>query len=89
MFCEKLDDLEAAFKEMHKGALFNRIVNAHLVALQRVSVLPWIRQPNDDTSDESLGEAVMNAIEIFPSCHLRLIRTLLREIVSRGEQKGL
>ena len=33
MFWEKLDDLEAAFKEMHKGALFNRIVNAHSVAL--------------------------------------------------------
>ena len=74
MFCEKLDDLEEAFKEMHKGALFNRIVNAHLVALQCVSSLPRIRRPNSDTLDESLGEAVMNAIEIIPSCHLRLIR---------------
>ena len=42
MFWKKLDDLEDAFKEMHKGALFNRIVNAHSVALQRVSSLPWI-----------------------------------------------
>ena len=43
MFCEKLDDLEAAFQEMHKGALFTRIVNAHSVALQRVYLLPRIR----------------------------------------------
>ena len=42
MFCEKLDDLEGAFKEMHKGALFTRILNAHSVALQRVSSLPQI-----------------------------------------------
>ena len=69
MFCEKLDDLEAAFKEMHKGALFTRIMNIHSVALQRVSLLPRIHQPNSDTLDESLGEAVINAIEIIPSCH--------------------
>ena len=85
MFCEKLDDLEEAFKEMHKGALFNCIVNAHSVALQRVSSLPQIRRPNGDTSDESLGEAVMNAVEIIPSCHLRLIPNLLWEIVSDGD----
>ena len=85
MFWKKLDDLEDAFKEMHKGALFNRIVNAHLVVLQRVSSLPWILQPMSDTLDESLGEAVMNAIEIIPSCHLHLIRTLLREILSDGD----
>ena len=85
MFWKKLDDLEDAFKEMHKGALFNRIVNAHSVALQRVSSLPRIRQPTSDTLDESLGEAVMNAIEIIPSCHLRLIRTLLQEILSDGD----
>ena len=85
MFCEKLDDLEEAFKEMHKGALFNCIVNAHSVALQRVSSLPWIRRPNSDTLDESLGEAVMNAVEIIPSCHLCLICTLLREILSDGD----
>ena len=85
MFCEKLDDLEEAFKEMHKGALFNHIVNAHSVALQCVSALPRIRRPNGDTLDESLGEAVMNAVEIIPSCHLRLIPTLLREIVSDGD----
>ena len=42
MFCEKLDDLEEAFKEMHKGTLFNHIVNAHSVALQHVSSLPRI-----------------------------------------------
>ena len=85
MFWEKLDDLEEAFKEMHKGTLFNRIVNTHSVALQRVSSLPWICRPNSDTLDESLGEAVMNAIEIIPSCHLCLIRTLLREILSNGD----
>ena len=84
-FWEKLDDLEAAFKEMHKGAIFNRIVNTHSVALQRVSSLPQIRRPTSDTLDESLGEAVMNAIEIIPSCHLRLLRTLLREILSNGD----
>ena len=85
MFCEKLDDLEAAFKEMHKDALFTRILNAHSVALQHVSSLPWIRRPTSDTLDESLGEAVMNAVEIIPSCHLRLIRTLLWEILSNGD----
>ena len=85
MFCEKLDDLEEAFKEMHKGTLFNCIVNTHSVALQCVSSLPRIRRPNSDTLDESLGEAVMNAIEIIPSCHLCLIRTLFREILSDGD----
>ena len=85
MFWKKLDDLEDAFKEMHKGALFNRIVNAHSVALQRVSSLPQICQPTSETLDESLGEAVMNAVEIIPSCHLRLLRTLLREILSDGD----
>ena len=85
MFWKKLDDLEEAFKEMHKGALFNRIVNAHSVALQHVSSLPRIRRPTSDTLDESLGEAVMNAVEIIPSCHLCLIRTLLREILSDGD----
>ena len=85
MFCEKLDNLEAAFQKMHKGKLFTRIVNAHSVALQHVSSLPRIHWPNSDTLDESLGEAVMNAIEIIPSCHLRLIRTLLREILSDGD----
>ena len=85
MFWKKLDDLEDAFKEMHKGALFNRIVNAHSVALQRVSSLPRIRRPTSEALDESLGEAVMNAVEIIPSCHLRLLRTLLREILSDGD----
>ena len=85
MFWEKLDDLEAAFKEMHKGALFNCIVNAHSVALQRVFSLPRICRPTSDTLDESLGEAVMNAVEIIPSCHLCLIRTLLQEILSDGD----
>ena len=85
MFWKKLDDLEEAFKELHKGTLFNHIVNAHSVALQRVSSLPRIRQPTGDTLDESLGEAVMNAVKIIPSCHLRLIRTLLREILSDGD----
>ena len=43
MFWKKMDDLEDAFKEIQKGALFNRIVNAHSVVLQHVSLLPWIR----------------------------------------------
>ena len=85
MFWEKLDDLEAAFNEMHKGALFNRIVNAHSVALQRVSSLPRIRRPTCDTLDESLGEVVMNAVDFIPSCHLRLLCTLLQEILSNGD----
>ena len=85
MFWEKLDDLEAAFKEMHKGTLFNHIVNAHSVVLQHVSSLPWICRPSSDTLDENLGEAVMNAIEIIPSCHLCLLRTLLWEILSDGD----
>ena len=85
MLCKKLDDLEAAFKEMHKDTLFTRILNAHSVVLQHVSSLPRIRRPTSDTLDESLGEAVMNAVEIIPSCHLRLIRTLLREILSNGD----
>ena len=85
MFWKKLDDLEDAFKELHKSAVFNRIVNAHSVALQHVSSLPWICGPTVDTLDESLGEAVMNAVEIIPSCHLRLLRTLLREILYDGD----
>ena len=79
-FYEKLDDLEEAFKDMHKGALFNRIVKAHSVALKHLSSLPRIRRPDSDTLDESLGEAVMNAVEILPSSHLCLIRTLLWQI---------
>ena len=51
MFWKKLDDLEDAFKEMHKGALFNCIVNAHSVTLQRVSSLPRIRRPTSETLD--------------------------------------
>ena len=85
MIWRKLDDLEEAFKEIHKGALFNCIVNANSVALQCVSSLPQIRQPTGDTLDESLGEAVMNTVEIIPSCHLRLICTLLREVLSDGD----
>ena len=85
MFWKKLDDLEEAFKKMHKGALFNRIVNTHSVVLQHVSSLPRIHRPTSDTLDESLGEAVMNAIEIIPSCHLCLICTLLWEILSDGD----
>ena len=85
MFCEKLDELEAAFQEVHKDALFTHIVNAHLVALQRMSWLPRICRPNSDTLDESLGEAVINAIEIIPSCHLHLIHTRLWEILSNGD----
>ena len=81
----KLDDLEEAFKDMHKGALFNCIVKAHSAVLKRLSLLPRIHRPNSDTLDESLGEAVMNAVEIIPSSHLCLIRTLLQEILSNGD----
>ena len=84
-FYEKLDDLEEAFKDMHKGALFNRIVKAHSVALKHLSSLPWICRPDSDTLDESLGEVVMNAIEILPNSQLHLIRTLLWQILSNGD----
>ena len=82
---EKVDELEEAFSEMHKGALFSRIIQAHLAALQRAATRPRIRRPSVDTLDESLGEAVMNAINIIPSAHLRLIRTLLRELMNDGD----
>ena len=85
MFWKKMDELEEAFKEIQKGALFNRIVNAHSVVLQCMSSLPRIRRPTGDTLDESLGEAVMNTVEIIPSCHLHLICTLLWEILSDGD----
>ena len=84
-FYAKLDDLEEAFKDMHKGALFNRIVKAHSAALKHLSSLPQICCPNSDTLDESLGEVVMNAVEIIPSSHLLLICTLLQEILSNGD----
>ena len=84
-FYAKLDDLEEAFKDMHKGALFNHIVKAHSAALKHLSLLPQIRRPESDTLDKSLGEAVMNAVEIIPSSHLHLICTLLRQILSNGD----
>ena len=84
-FYTKLDDLEEAFKDMHKGALFNHIVKAHSAALKHFSSLPRIRRPDSDTLDESLGEVVMNAIEIIPSSHLHLICTLLWQILSNGD----
>ena len=84
-FYAKLDDLQEAFKDMHKGALFNRIVKAHSAALKCLSSLPRICRPDSDTLDESLGEAVMNAIEIIPSSHLCLIRTLLQQKLSNRD----
>ena len=84
-FYAKLDELEEAFKDMHKGALFNCIVKAHSAVLKHLSLPPRIRRPDSDTLDETLGEAVMNAIEIIPSSHLCLIRTLLQQILSNRD----
>ena len=84
-FYEKVDELEAAFSEMHKGALFSRIMQAHSTALQRAATRPRVRHPSVDSLDESWGEAVMNAIDIIPGAHLRLIRTLLRELMTDGD----
>ena len=82
---EKVDELEEAFSEMNKGALFSRIIQAHSAALQRAATRPRVRRPSVDSLDESLGEAVMNAIDIIPGAHLRLIRTLLRELMTDGD----
>ena len=82
-FYAKLDDLEEAFKDMHKGALFNCIVKAHSAALKRLSSLPRICRPNSDTLDET--KVVMNAIEIIPSSHLHLICTLLWQVLCNGD----
>ena len=79
-FCVKMDDLEDAFKDLQKGALFHRIVKGHSAALCHASSARHVRFPDCDTLDESLGEAVMITIDVIPSCHLRLLRTLLREI---------
>ena len=79
-FCVKMDDLEDAFKELQKGALFHHIVKGHSAALRRASSVRHIRFPDCDTLDESLGEAVMIAVDVIPSCHLRLLCTLLREV---------
>ena len=81
---EKVDELERAFTAMHKGALFSRIIQAHSAALQRAAPHPRIQRPMADTLDESLGEAVMNAVNIIPSAHLCLIHTLLRELLTDG-----
>ena len=84
-FCVKMDDLEDAFKDLQKGALFHRIVKAHSAALSRSSSVRRVRFPDHDTLDESLGVAVMIAIDVIPSCHLRLLRTLLREITTNRD----
>ena len=81
-FYAKLDALEKAFKDMHKGAVFNCISNRHIQAFKHVCSLPQIHLPDADVMDESLGEAVMNAVDIIPNTHLCLIHTLLRELLT-------
>ena len=81
-FYAKLDALEKAFKDTHKGAVFNRISNRHTQALKHACSLPQIHLPDADVMDESLGEAVMNAVDIIPNTHLRLVRTLFRELLT-------
>ena len=72
-FYAKLDALEKAFKDTHKGAVFNRISSRHSQAFKHVCFLHRIHLLDDDIMDESLGEAVMNAVDIIPNNHLRLI----------------
>ena len=81
-FYAKLDALEKAFKDTHKGALFNRISCRHTQAFKHVCSLPRIHLPDADTMDESLGEAVMNAVDIIPNTHLCLVCTLFRELLT-------
>ena len=84
-FCVKMDDLEDAFKDLQKGALFHRIVKGHSAALRRASSVRHVRFLDCDTLDESLGEVVMIAVDVIPSCHLRLLRTLLLEVTDSSD----
>ena len=81
-FYAKLDALEKAFKDTHKGALFSHISHRHTEAFKHVCSLPQIHLPDADTMDESLGEVVMNAVDIIPNTHLCLICTLFRELLT-------
>ena len=81
-FYAKLDALKKAFKDTHKGALFNRISCHHTQAFKHVCSLPQIHIPDADAMDESLGEVVMNAVNIIPNTHLCLVRTLFRELLT-------
>ena len=51
-----------------------------LFGLKSVCSLPRIHLPDADAMNESLGEVVMNAVDIIPNTHLRLVRTLFREL---------
>ena len=66
-FYAKLDALEKAFRDTHKGALFSRISCRHTEAFKHVCSLPRIHLPDADTMDESFGEAVMNAGTLYPT----------------------
>ena len=81
-FYAKLDALEKAFKDTHKGALFSRISRHHTEAFKHVCSLPRIHLPDADAMNESLGEAVMNAVNIIPNTHLCLVHTLFRELLT-------
>ena len=54
-FYAKLDALEKAFKDTHKGALFSHISHCHTEAFKYVCSLPQIHLPDADAMDESLG----------------------------------
>ena len=84
-FHVKLDALEKAFKETHKGALFTCLCHRHSQAFKSITSIPRVQLPDEDAMDESLGEAVMNAIDIIPSNHLCLVRTLLRELLTNKD----
>ena len=81
-FYAKLDALEKAFKDTHKGAVFNCISNRHTQAFKHVCSPPQIHLPDADIMDESLREAVMNAVDIIPNTHLRLVCTLFRKLLT-------
>ena len=82
VFYAKLDALEKAFTDTHKGALFSRISCCHTEVFKHVCSLPRIHLPDADAMDESLGEAVMNAVDIIPNTHLCLICTLFRKLLT-------
>ena len=81
-FYAKLDALEKAFKDAHKGAVFNRISCSHSQAFKAVCSLSRLHHPDEDVMDESLGKVVTNAVDMIPNTYLRLVRTLLRELLT-------
>ena len=81
-FHTKLDMLEKAFTETHKGALLTCLCCHHSYVLQAVCSIPQVQLPDKDVMDESLGEAVMSAIDMISSNHLHLVRTVLCEVLT-------